>query len=120
MCGVECVSDLRGNQQCFPYRQRARGETICQRWTFDELEDQRARVVDVFDAVDRAGAGLAIEPRAALGVDDPDGGDLDSHIATEPGVMRSIDFAHPACTQQGVDGEGAEAATDERHPAADG
>jgi hypothetical protein len=59
------------------------------------------------------GTSFAIEACAPLLVNQPDGRqDLDRHIATEAAVMRSIHLAHPSGAEQGVDGKGADAATD--------
>jgi hypothetical protein len=61
----------------------------------------------------RQRASLAIEARATLGINEPDSRqDLDGDIATEPGVMRSIHFAHSAGAKQRVNGEGADLTTD--------
>jgi len=65
-----------------------------------------ARVVDIFDAVDRADVGviqrgkrscLTIEARSPIRVEHPGGGQhLDCDVATELRVVGPINLAHPA------------------------
>ena len=48
--GLQCLGDLLGNRQRLVERDRPLGDPVGQRGTFDQLQDQRLRVVGLLDA----------------------------------------------------------------------
>ena len=81
-------------------------ELFRQRLALDQLQDDRRLAVGFVEAVDRGDIGvvqrreqlrLALESRDAIRVGHESvGEDLDRDVATELGVARAIDLAHPA------------------------
>ena len=93
-------------------------ETIGQRRSFDQLEDQCSDAVGFLQPVDRADVRViecrerprfAREAGAAFGIGGEVGReDLDRDVATELAVARAIDLAHAAGAERGHDRVGSE------------
>ena len=117
--GLERLGDLPGDGQRLVERQRAARERADEILALDELHDQRAHAVRLFEAVDRGDVRMmqlgeqlrfALEAGEALRVGgEGDREDLDRHLAPELGVGGAIDLAHAAFAQLGADLVGTEA-----------
>ena len=105
--GVERFGDLPRDVSASAIAQRTALETIGERRSLDELQDERRLPPSTSSsAVDRADvrmierrqqARFAREPGAALRIGgEVRGQNLDRDVATEPAVARAIDLAHAA------------------------
>ena len=93
--------------------------TICQRWSFNQLQNQRPRVARLLQAVDRADVGMierrqhlrfALESGQTFGVAGKGVWEhLDRHLPVKARVSGSIDLAHAAFADLGGDFIDAEA-----------
>jgi hypothetical protein len=107
---VERIGDLTGNRYCLAHGQRACSETLRQRATLDELEDESMNFFTLLEPVDgadvrmiqrRQNPCLALEPRATIGVRREDlGQNLDRHVAPQRRIARTVDVTHPACAEE--------------------
>jgi hypothetical protein len=103
----------------FPNRKRAGGQPLAQRFPFEQLRHGVGDAVvhaDVEDGEDigmrqgRDGPGLALEPRAPVGIAREERRkDLHGDIALQARVAGLVDLAHPACPDGRGDLIGAEA-----------
>ncbi len=109
---LECVGDLRRDCQGLVGRQRAFGDTFLERWTFDELEHERDRVIAALEPIYLSDVrmiersqhlGLTLEPReAVLVIGERRRKRLDCNVALEVRIGGPIYLAHAA----GADGFG--------------
>ena len=114
---VQCVRDLPRDRQRVADRNGSQGtvfrprQSLRERLSFDELEDEGVHAISIFEAVDGPDvrmierserARLALEACMPVGIGGEAGGqDLDRDVATELRVARAINFAHPARSEQG-------------------
>src|ERR1051326_2371663 len=102
----ERVGDLARDCHCLVQRNRTAADPIGERRPFDELENQRRRVVRLLEAVNRRDVGM-VERREELRFADEsvepigiarkqDRQNLERDAAIEFDVARAIDLAHPA------------------------
>ena len=110
---LQRLRDLLGNRQRLIQRDRPLGDPVGEGRAFNELQDQRLRVVGFLDAVDgrdprvveaRQHLRFPLEPGEAIRVSGEGvGEDLQRDIAAELGVGGPIDLAHPAFADEGGD-----------------
>jgi hypothetical protein len=116
---LECFRNLPRDWQRLVNGNRPVRDSFGERRSFDQLHDQRADTVRLFQAIDlrdvrvielRQRPGLALEARQALGVVGKGvGQNLDSDFASEVPVGGAVHLAHPAFANQGGDFVGPEA-----------
>ena len=107
---LQRLRDLLRDRQGLREGQAPSGHPIGQCLTLDEFKDQRAHTTGFFQAVDRADAwvvqrgqqaGLALEPREAVGVcGERRRQHFEGDLAPELGVAGAIDLPHPARAQE--------------------
>ena len=100
---LQRVVEARGAELRLP-------QTLAQRLAFEQLEDDRRRTLVGADVVNRDNvwmvqnpghAGFLFESAPPVAIGGVDGGQyLDGDVAPQAGVAGSIDFAHPAFTEQ--------------------
>ena len=100
-------------------RERPVAQPLAQRLALEQLRHDVRDIALAADVVERQdvgmaerrhGARLALEALAALGaLAEVRRQHLDRHVATEPGVARAVDLAHPSRTERGRDLVGPEA-----------
>ena len=120
---LERLGDLARDCQGLVERYPALLHALGERRTFDQLEDQGARLAGLFDAVDRGDVRmvearqhlrLALEAREALRVGREGlGQDLDRHLASELRVRGAIDLSHAADAELGGDPIAADVGADQ-------
>jgi hypothetical protein len=126
VCGLQCFRDLDGQADSLFGRKRAFAQPGLERLAFHELHDQGGDIAGLFQSVDdrdvgviQRGEDLGLTPETdhvARVAGESRGQHLDSDIAPEFGVLRSIDFAHPTGADRSGDLVGANARADgERH-----
>ena len=106
---LEPLGDLAADVEGFVDGKRPARESLRQRLAFDELQDQEALALGLFQAVDRGDVRViercqqlrfALEPGEPLGIRrEGFGQHFDGHLAVEPKVLGTVDFAHPARTE---------------------
>ena len=119
ICRAMARASASGNGAAF--------ETIGQRRSLDQFEDQRGHAIRFLQPVDRADVRVierrerprfAREAGAALGIGgEVRGQDLDRDVATELAVARAIDLAHAAGAERRHDRVGPEPTIDHRRRA---
>jgi len=119
VCRFQGFSNLLGNWECFIDCNRPLRDTVCERWTFDELHDERLHTVRLLQTVDmrdvrviqrRKDLRFPLESPESLGVRrESIRQHLQGIVPFEPRVMRPPDLAHAAFANQGGDFIGAEA-----------
>ena len=124
MRGFQRVGDLPRERERLVHGERAVGQPLGQRWSFDELEHEAADTVGFFQPVDRCDVGvvqrrqylrLPLEAPQAFGNRlETVGDDLDGDVAAQPGVAGAVHLAHSAGAEQRQDPVRAELAADQR------
>src|SRR5262245_61077264 len=111
VCGGEAVEQLQDDLARARPEERTAVEQRAQRVAFEEFGDEIRRLTNghIKDGEDvRMGEGgdrtsFLFEPTTPGGIpSDRLGQHLNRHIATEPWIPRSIDFAHPARAKGGL------------------
>ena len=111
--GVEGTHDLPGDLDCLLDGEGPAIDAGGEGFAIDQLEHQGGGAAVVFEAVDRGDVRVvegSEHPRLALDAGQPLGvprelgrQDLDRDLATEPGVARTVDFAHAARSERRED-----------------
>ena len=111
--GVEGFRDLSRNWQRFVDRDPSLRNPVGECGTSNQFQYQRPHATRVFEAVDRGDVrmiegrqefGFPLESAESIGVlRESVRQDLERHVALQPGVLRLIDLAHPACADMGED-----------------
>ncbi len=110
--GVERIGDLARDIHGLRDRDATGREALCERRSFDQLENERADASRLFETVNSADV-LVVERREKLCFTSEPGDalgvagelrrkDLDRDIPIQPGVARAIDLAH-ATLAEGAD-----------------
>ena len=115
---LERARDLQRNRHRFVQRERAPGDAIGERRSFDQLEHERGASRLFLDAIDRGDMWmvercqelrLAVETRQPLGIAaDRYRQQLERDLAVQPSVASAVDLAHAAAAEQRHDLEGAD------------
>ena len=131
MGGLERIGNLPRDHEHLVRRQPrggtsrpcGRGDSVGQRFAFDQFQYEAAHALGLFDAVDCADMRViqcgehpcfALETRAPFWISgERKGQDFDGDLAAERVVVRTVHLTHPAHAQQGSDGVRAEALADE-------
>jgi len=111
--GLQCVSDLAGNEQRFVSRDGALRDAIREGGTVHKFQDQRPYTVGLFEAVNvrdmrmiEGGECLcfAFEPRQSLEIPrERLGQDLQRDVTIQPRVARTIHLAHATGSERRQD-----------------
>ena len=125
VCSIERFRNLLSNGDCFGDWNRAARQMVGQRQSFDQFENDRTHVADLFEAIDcsdvrmregRQKSRLAAEPGHAIGVCREFGRKyFQRYIATEPAVVRAIHHAHATGAEMRADFVGADACAWSKH-----
>jgi hypothetical protein len=102
--GVQRLRDLRCDGERLFERERPTLQSVGERGTLDQFQDEGTNAIEIFDPVNRADVrmiqrrqqpGLPIEAGTPIRIGEPHGGeDLDCDIAIEAAVAGPIDLAH--------------------------
>ena len=109
----ETVGNLRGELRRHGRQQRTAAQAGGQRLAVDMLHDDEVQAVVAADVVKHHDVGMvearghprfALKTLAASRFDGPFGRqNLDRHHAIQPGVARTVDFAHATAANHGLD-----------------
>src|SRR5262245_54832976 len=113
VCGFERLSHLSRDGERFSDRDRSSRNAVRQRLTWNKLHDEGRRGSGSFEAVDVCDVrmverserlGFALEARKALRIRSKRiRDDLNRHLPTEGRIYRTIDLAHAAGANRGLD-----------------
>src|SRR5215831_14415661 len=113
VCGFKCFADATGNRQCFPNRNRTSPDSLDKRLAFDELEHEKAGVVDFCDIIDRGDVGMVQRSeQLRFPLESADTvevsrkflrQDFDGDVTLQFVVFGTVDLAHPPLSKQGGD-----------------
>ena len=110
-CGFQGFGDLRRDRESFVHRDRSPGETVGQRRSFDQFQDERGDVILLFQTMNLAdarvvqtGEDLGLSPKPGEPIRIVSKGlrqDLQRDLPVQLGVGCAIDLAHAALSDEG-------------------